>query len=69
MAINEVGPAKSWRLVHNGVEVIMLEELSGITTTQHEIFTAATEQECLDKIKELNLIPLPVDPPESSDPI
>ena len=69
MAINEVGPAKSWRLVHNGVEVIMLEELSGITTTQHEIFSATTEQECLDKIKALNLIPLPSDPPESIDPV
>jgi hypothetical protein len=69
MAINEVGPAKSWRLVHNGVEVIMLEELSGITTTQHEIFTAVTEQECLDKIKELNLIPLPSDPPPSIEPV
>jgi hypothetical protein len=69
MPINEVGPAKSWRLVHNGTEVIMLAELTGITTTQHEIFTAATEQECLNQIKALNLIPLPVDPPESTDPI
>lgn len=59
MQVNEIGPDKSWRLVHNGTEVLMLEELTGYTSTMHQVFAAATKQECLDKIAELNLIPLP----------
>lgn len=61
MQVNEIGPAQSWRLVHNGTNVLMLEELTGYTSTIHQVFEAPTKQECLDKITELNLITLPVE--------
>lgn len=50
-----VGPNKSWRLVHNGEEVLMLMETSGYTTTIHTLFEAQTEEECLAEIERLNL--------------
>lgn len=47
-----------WRLVHNGVVVTMLAELSGVTTTggSNELFVAATKAECETEIARLGLI-------------
>lgn len=56
-----IGPAISWRLVHNGTEVLMLMESGGYTTTMHTVFEAATEAECLAEIDRLGLTPLPVE--------
>lgn len=55
-----IGPEKSWRLVHNGIEVLALMETSGYTTTIHTLFESATEAECLDEIDRLKLTPIPV---------
>lgn len=56
-----IGPAISWRLVHNGTEVLMLMESGGYTTTMHTVFEAATEAECLAEIERLALKSLPVE--------
>ena len=32
-----VGPDKSWRLAHNGVVIIILEEISGHTDSKAEV--------------------------------
>lgn len=55
-----IGPDKSWRLVHNGADVLALMETSGYTTTIHTVFEAATEAECMAEIERLALTPLPV---------
>lgn len=54
-----IGPEKSWRLVHNGTDVLALMETGGYTTTIHTLFEAATKAECLDEIARLSLNPLP----------
>jgi hypothetical protein len=46
---------QSFRLVHNGLEVIMLAEVTGVTSTKHELFTAATKAECEAEIARLEL--------------
>lgn len=59
--------SNQWKLVYtlipegefSGVS-LMCEESTGRTASIFEIFTAATEQECVDKIAELNLKPPPV---------
>jgi hypothetical protein len=56
-----IGPANSWRLVHNGIDVMMLMESAGYTTTIHTVFEAATEAECLSEISRVGLIPIPVE--------
>ena len=53
--ITTIGPDKSWRLVHDGVAVLLLIETSGYTTTTHTVFEAATEAECLAEIERLKL--------------
>ena len=35
-----VGPEKSWRLAHNGVVIMILEEISGHTDADHAMVTA-----------------------------
>ncbi len=57
---NKVGPANSWRLIHNGTYVISLFESSGYTETNHFIFESDTEQGCKDEIVRLNLSQVPV---------
>ena len=54
--VNEVGPSKSWRLVHDGKKVITLFYSKGITSSIYTIFEADSAQKCLDEIKRLNLI-------------
>jgi len=44
-----------WRLVHDGQKVLDLFQSVGYTQTQSQLFTATTEQECLNKITELGL--------------
>jgi hypothetical protein len=51
----KVGPEKSWRLVHDGVNVCMLEEISGYTESNKTIFEANTKQECESEISRLGL--------------
>lgn len=46
MTQTTVGPAQSWRLVHDGAQVISLEQSSGYTTSIHTIFEASTEAAC-----------------------
>lgn len=55
-----IGPDVSWRLIHNGTDVLALMETGGYTTTMHTVFEAATEAECLTEIERLALMPLPV---------
>jgi hypothetical protein len=50
-----VGPEKSWRLVHNGATILFLEQTAGYTDSQHEIYEAATKAECDAEIARLGL--------------
>jgi hypothetical protein len=54
--IHEVGPKRSWRLVHDGKRVVTLFESDGYTTSAYQIFEAGTEAECFDEIKRCNLV-------------
>ena len=69
---NKLGPARSWRLIHDGGTVLMLEQLSGITETVNQAFEAKTLGECLAEIGRLGL-PVPdtyavLSTPESVSP-
>ena len=48
-----------WRLVHDGIKVRALFKSTGVSTCMDTIFVAETEQECLDEMDRLNLVPLP----------
>ena len=52
---NKLGPALSWRLVHDGTVVLMLEQVSGMTETMHQAFEAQTLSECMARIELLGL--------------
>lgn len=56
---NKLGPALSWRLVHDGTVVLMLEQVSGMTETMHQSFEAQTLRECMEKVAQLGLHPPP----------
>jgi hypothetical protein len=62
MLENTIGPAVSWRLVHNETEVLLLIQTGGYTTSIHTMFEAATEKECLAEITRLSLIYIPETP-------
>ena len=49
---------KKWRLVHNGVQVMVLEEQDFVASTGGitEIFVADTKEECEAEIGRLKLI-------------
>ena len=47
MKTTTLGPATSWRLIHDGKTVLLLAELAGYTETVHAAFEAATQQECV----------------------
>ena len=53
---NQTDAKESWRLIHNGINVIDLFRSKGFTTTIYTIFEADSAQKCLDEIKRLNLI-------------
>ena len=61
---NEVGPANSWRLIHNESAVIALFESAGYTKSVHNIFEASTKEACEAEITRLSLTPLPEEPEE-----
>ena len=62
---NKLGPALSWRLVHDGTVVLMLEQVSGMTETMHQAFEAQTLRECMAKVAQLGLhLPPDLAPPE-----
>lgn len=52
---NTVGPALSWRLVHDGAEALMLEQMSGITETVHTVFESTTQYACIAEATRLGL--------------
>ena len=56
--ITTIGPDKSWRLVHDGIDVLLLIETGGYTSTTHTVFEAASEAECLAEIERLKLNPI-----------
>lgn len=76
MTTTILGPATSWRLIHDGKTVLMLAELSGVTETIHNAFEAPTKHECMAQANQLGLTfpPEPgnqmpgVDVPESVSP-
>ena len=53
--VNEVGPKKSWRLVHDGKRVVTLFESDGYTTSAYQIFEAKTEEGCLKEVARIHL--------------
>lgn len=55
VTFNRTDSEKSWRLVHDGVRVILLEEKEGVLSTQLNVFLAATLEECQTEIYALNL--------------
>ena len=56
MATTTIGPALSWRLVHDGEAVLMLAELFGYTETAHTAFEAATQRECVAEAHRRGLV-------------
>jgi hypothetical protein len=46
---------QSWRLVHDGVNLLAIFESDGITKTRNTIFEAATRDECVAEIERLSL--------------
>ena len=56
MTTTTIGPALSWRLIHDGTTVLMLAELAGITSTTHQAFEAATQRECVLHALNLGLV-------------
>lgn len=54
--VNKTDSGTFWRLIHDGTDVIALFEATGITETLSNMFIAATKDECLAKIDELELI-------------
>ncbi|MDD2711281.1 MAG: hypothetical protein PHU77_00035 [Simplicispira sp.] len=53
---NTLGPNKSWRLVHDGEVLLLLDEIEGITETTHSVFEAATRRECVAQAERLGLM-------------
>ena len=53
--ITTLGPATSWRIIHDGKTVLLLAELSGFTETAHTAFEAATQRECVAVARSLDL--------------
>jgi hypothetical protein len=56
VTFNRTGSEESWRLVHDGVRVILLEEMGGVLNTQLNVFLANSKEACLTEIYRLNLI-------------
>lgn len=52
---NTLGPAKSWRLVHDGETVILLAELEGYTETINFAFEGPTRSSCMIEVYRLGL--------------
>lgn len=67
MEINKLGPGKSWRVVHDGLTVMLFQEMEGLTETIHQAFETVTREECLTEIARLGLL-IPVEDVISSGP-
>ena len=52
---NTLGPALSWRLVHDGEFVILLAELEGYTETINYAFEGPTRASCMVEVYRLGL--------------
>ena len=65
---NIVGPEQSWRLVHDGEQVIFIEELVGYTETLYYIFEGPTRQSCMVEVYRLGLEMPPRIPVEPTPP-
>lgn len=50
-----VGPANSWRLIHDGQKVLDLFESAGFTESPNQIFEGETEAECEAEAERLGL--------------
>lgn len=50
-----VGPGQSWRLIHDGTEVLDLFESAGYTETNQQLFESANRADCIAEITRLNL--------------
>jgi len=50
-----VGPGQSWRLIHNGTEVLDLFESTGYTETNQQLLESANRADCIAEIARLNL--------------
>lgn len=61
--VRTIGPATSWRLVHDGTKVLHLFESGGFTSTIFDLLEFPTKELALAKIAELKLeySPEPVD--------
>lgn len=55
MTTTTIGPAPSWRLIHDGASVMMLAPMEGVTSTPHSVFEAATASDCVAYAKALGL--------------
>lgn len=58
--VNISKPEKSWRLVHDGVNVLDLFESTGETSTINNLFCAPNRKAALAEIKRLGLRIAPV---------
>lgn len=67
MEINKLGPGKSWRVVHDGLTVMLFQEMEGLTETIHRAFETVTREECLAEISRLGLL-IPVEDAVSFGP-
>ena len=55
MTTTTIGPAPSWRLIHDGASVMMLAPMQGVTSTPYSVFEAATASDCVAYAKALGL--------------
>lgn len=55
MTTTTIGPAPSWRLIHDGASVMMLAPMEGVTSTPYSVFEAATASDCVAYAKALRL--------------
>lgn len=58
ITIYETSKEQSWRLVHDGVNLVALFESEGITGTKNTLFEAATRDECVAEAQRLGLVGL-----------
>jgi hypothetical protein len=58
VTIKKTDRGLSWRLIHDGIQVVELFESAGITETPINLFISTTEAECQAEIDRLGLTPL-----------
>ena len=55
MTTTTIGPAPSWRWIHDGASVMMQAPMQGVTSTRYSVFEAATASDCVAYAKALGL--------------